>query len=226
MSLNKFSNVLTGFDLKLDGGFDEVKCNSLDTTNVNTSTINGEPIPSTTPINYGLATGLETQTITSTGLETKLYPNNLSGSITIPANTMKAGDTYHAHFTGLFKDDTLGGNTLTFLIRAKDNTVLLDDFTIALPGSYGTRTYTLDIYYVVREIGPASTAVMATSAVFTITGAVGTTLATPVSVMSNASNPSTFSTEEDNTLGVFVQFSTATADLEMRGFITNLTKIK
>ena len=31
MSLNKFSNVNTGYEIKLDGGFDEVKCNTLDT---------------------------------------------------------------------------------------------------------------------------------------------------------------------------------------------------
>lgn len=39
MSLNKFSNVLTGFDLKLDGGFDEVKCNSLEATNIVTTDV-------------------------------------------------------------------------------------------------------------------------------------------------------------------------------------------
>lgn len=40
MSLNKFSNTTTGYDLKLEGGFDDIKTNNIDTT-----TINGSPYP-------------------------------------------------------------------------------------------------------------------------------------------------------------------------------------
>ncbi len=34
MSLNKFSSVDTGYEIKLDGGFDEVKCNTLNAQNI------------------------------------------------------------------------------------------------------------------------------------------------------------------------------------------------
>jgi len=44
MSLNKFFNVDTGYDiLKMNIGADEIKCNNIDTTNINTTTINGVP---------------------------------------------------------------------------------------------------------------------------------------------------------------------------------------
>jgi hypothetical protein len=44
MSLNKFFDTNTGYDvLKMNIGADEVKCNNIDTTNINTSTINGVP---------------------------------------------------------------------------------------------------------------------------------------------------------------------------------------
>ena len=44
MSLNKFSDAQKGYDLKLSGGFDEIKANNIETTNLNTSTINSAPV--------------------------------------------------------------------------------------------------------------------------------------------------------------------------------------
>ena len=44
MSLNKFSNTQTGYDLKLSAGFDELKVNNVETINLNTSTINSAPV--------------------------------------------------------------------------------------------------------------------------------------------------------------------------------------
>jgi hypothetical protein len=43
MSLNKFTNTSTGFDLQLDIGCDEIKANNVITDNIDTTTINGLP---------------------------------------------------------------------------------------------------------------------------------------------------------------------------------------
>jgi hypothetical protein len=44
MSLNKFTNTSTGFDLDLDIGCDELKANNITTDNIDANTINGGPI--------------------------------------------------------------------------------------------------------------------------------------------------------------------------------------
>jgi hypothetical protein len=73
MSLNKFYDVDTGFNLKLDGGFDELKCNSFETTGditcdelkANTITVTGDISCNELKANNVDTTNLDTTTINS-----------------------------------------------------------------------------------------------------------------------------------------------------------------
>lgn len=49
MSLNKLTNVNTGYELKLDVGADEMKANQMETINIDLTTINNQPYPPSAP---------------------------------------------------------------------------------------------------------------------------------------------------------------------------------
>jgi len=92
MSLNKFTNVETGYDLKLDVGCDELKCNSLE--------VGGNVIDE---------------------LESGTYnPNIYSGTPTLSAlpviNYLKVGNTLTVHGSFSIQDWLTAGNTVTFEI--------------------------------------------------------------------------------------------------------------
>ena len=58
MSLNKFTNISTGFELDLDIGCDELKANNITTDNIDANTINGGPIGGVTnPLTSDLKLG-------------------------------------------------------------------------------------------------------------------------------------------------------------------------
>lgn len=218
MSLNKFSNTTTGFDLKLDGGFDEVKVNDLEV--LGNLTVGGDTIIPAENLTYGLCAGLETKTITSTGLESFLFPTLKAGSLTVPANTMKAGDSYHIHASGLFRDEFVGGNPIDIFVNMGSGvgTVPINTLSFNPGGSVANTTYALDIYITVREIGGPGVAKVASNIIFTYQSAGGITL------MNNASNITTFDTTIDNDIQTLVRWTNASADSEIRGFVTTLTK--
>jgi hypothetical protein len=225
MSLNKLTATTTGFDLKLEGGFDELKCNNLETLgditlsgDIKTST--GALIPAD-QITSGLCAGLETKTITSTALESFLFPTLKAGTLTVPANTMKAGDSYHIHASGLFKDEFAGGNPLDIFVNMGSGvaTAPINTLSLNTGGGVANTTYNLDVYITVRETGAPGVAEVASSIVFTYQFSGGITL------MSNASNITTFDTTIDNDIQTLVQWTNASANSEIGGFVTTLTKV-
>jgi hypothetical protein len=91
MSLNKFTNTSTGFDLDLDIGCDELKANNITTTNIDLVTINGQPYPpNTVPVKK--AVGLEYQTAYTFNVYSDMV-NVWSGSPDVPAGSLPIGDT-------------------------------------------------------------------------------------------------------------------------------------
>jgi hypothetical protein len=91
MSLNKFTNTSTGFDLDLDIGCDELKANNITTTNIDLVTINGQPYPpNTVPIKK--AVGLEYQTAYTYNVYSDMV-NAWFGTPDVPAGSLDIGDT-------------------------------------------------------------------------------------------------------------------------------------
>jgi hypothetical protein len=146
-----------------------------------------------TPIG-GVFSQIATKTNTETGAVS--YVSLIStgvGSLTVPANTFKVGDTYSLKLSGV----KTNGNNNQLTIRLVSGAVLLATTgAIVLPGLSAT-PYELEVEFTIRAIGGAGTAYMVTSGNlgYTDTGVYkGSNF--------NSLNTTTFNTTISNTLGV------------------------
>lgn len=154
----------------------------------------------------GYIRGLFAQTanstpITNTTVETSLI-NGGVGSLSVPADAFKAGDSFRAIVAGVLNV----ANNQTIRIRVKDGTsVLVDSGPQNITNITGD-VFSLNIDFTVRQIGGAGVASIVTLGTFhyvkTSNGAVQ-------GFAFNAINNTTFDTTTSNTLDITVEWGAA-----------------
>lgn len=170
---------------------------------------------------YGYLSRLYTQTATSTPVtnttsELSLLDGGL-GSLTIPANGFKVGDSFHA----VVKGHISSANNQTIRIRIKTGAVLLADTgAITLP-QITTKHFKIDIDFTVRALGVAGLASIVSGGEFTYSKD-----ASNAFEGSNFSteNNTTFDTTTSNTLAITAQWGAANAGNTIYSEIFTLNK--
>jgi hypothetical protein len=178
MSLNKFYDVDTGFNLKLDGGFDELKCNSfettgditcdelkannVETTNLDTTTINSLPYPqaqppasSVVPLDINLTTydPLRIAPSAGGGVDYVLLVGSPGGNVNI--DTIEGGNYNGQTIRVIVPQPTQGQVTLIYDSPLKNPTlgkfpIICRGFTniVLNPPSPGSLMQYVDLMYV------------------------------------------------------------------------------
>ena len=155
--------------------------------------------------NYGLYAQTANSTIiTNTTVESSLI-NGGVGSLTVPANGFKVGDSFRAVFGGVMNAD----NNENITIRVDSGPiVLLDSGLQNLGSSVINDVWSLNIDFTIRQIGPAGTASIVSSGSFHYTK---TSNASIQGFAFNVVNNTTFDTTISNVLDVTAQWENASA---------------
>jgi hypothetical protein len=179
------------------------------------SPLQAEYIPAT---NYGLyAQTVNSVPITATTSELTLIGTGV-GTLSVPANTFKVGDSFRADFGGLLSAQ----NNNTIRIRIKSGSVILaDSGTQTLP-SITNNVFQISINFTIRALGGTGVASIVTLGVFSD---VKTSNGNQSGFAWNNINNTTFSTTIINTLNVTAQFSTNNANNNIFSDIFVLNKI-
>jgi len=170
---------------------------------------------------YGYLSRLYTQTnsstpVTNTIAETSLLDGGL-GTLTVPANMFKVGDSFHAIATGHVS--SVNNHTLRIRIKS-DGIVLADTGSITMSGAVN-KHWRLEVLFTIRAIGGSGVARIATGGTFFYT-----------KDASNAFEGTNFSTETttgfdttiSNTLAITAQWGTASASDSIYSEIFTLNK--
>jgi hypothetical protein len=168
----------------------------------NTYSITGQQIISAG--SYGLYTQTASSTpVTNTTTETSLLDGGV-GTLTVPANGFKVGDSFHAILTGYIS--AVNNHTLTIRIKA-GSVVLATTGSITMAGTTG-RHWKLEVYFTVRTLGVSGVASIATGGTFMYTKNASTNFEG-----TNFSTETTtgFDTTISNTLSITAQWGTANA---------------
>jgi hypothetical protein len=175
----------------------------------------GRPDIGTTNIGLYAQTASSTP-ITNTTTETSLLDGGV-GTLSVPANTFKVGDSFHAILSGHISSV----NNHTLRIRIKSNgTTLADTGSITMAGSTN-KHWKLEVYFTVRVLGGSGTAKIAAGGTFMYT-----------KDASNAFEGTNFSTETStgfnttvgNTLVITAQWGTANTGDSIYSEIFTLNK--
>jgi hypothetical protein len=163
--------------------------------------INIDKVPKTT--NYGLFAQTANSTIiTNTTVESSLI-NGGVGSLTVPANGFKVGDSFRAVFGGVMN----ANNNQNITIRVDSGPiVLLDSGLQNLGSSIINDVWSLNIDFTIRQIGPAGVASIVTLGSFHYTK---TNNASVQGFGFNTINNTTFDTTISNVLDVTAQWQNA-----------------
>ena len=173
----------------------------------------------TNPLGY--TRGLFAQTakgpsISNTTVESSIIGTGV-GSLSIPANAFKVGDSFRAKLTGHIS----AANNDTIDIKIKSGLILLADTGVLTLPSISDLNWTIEVDFTVRTIGSAGVASIVSSGIFTY--------------MKNASNAfegdtfsivnaTTFDTTVSNTLDITVTWGTASASNIISSDLFTLTK--
>ena len=173
-------------------------------------------------INADFNKGLYTQTATSptvTGTAEQSLLDGGVGSLSIPANGFAIGDSFRARMTGHISC----ANNQTLRIKIKADSVILADTGLMTLGQTSAKHFCLDIEFVIRAIGGAGTASIATGGafIFNRSGAGGAIEGTNFSTENNT----TFNTTISNTLEVTAQWGGSSASNQIYSEIFTLVKI-
>jgi hypothetical protein len=169
----------------------------------------------------GYLSRLYTQTdsstpISNTLVETSLLDGGL-GTLTVPANGFKVGDSFHAVATG----HITSVNNHTLRIRIKTDGIVLADTGVITMASTTAKHWKLEVEFVVRAIGTSGVAKIATGGTFFYT-----------KNASNAFEGANFSTETStgfnttisNTLAITAQWGQANTGDSIYSEIFTLNK--
>ena len=168
------------------------------------------------------AYGIYTQTASSpvvTGTSEQSLLDGGQGSLTVPANGFAVGDSYRARMTGHISC----ANNQTLRIKIKADGVILADTGLMTLGATSSKHFCLNIEFVIRAIGAAGVASIASGGDFTFnrSGAGGTIEGTNFSV----ENSTTFSTTISNTLEITAQWGSSNAANQIYSEIFTLSKV-
>jgi len=181
----------------------------------NTYSITGQQIISAG--SYGLYTQTASSTpVTNTTTETSLLDGGV-GTLTVPANGFKVGDSFHAILTGYIS--SVNNHTLRIRIKT-DGIVLADTGVITMAGATN-KHWKLEIYFTVRTLGASGVASIATGGTFMYTKNASTNFEG-----TNFSTETTtgFDTTISNTLSITAQWGTANAGDSIYSEIFTLNK--
>lgn len=169
----------------------------------------------------GYLSRLYTQTnsstpVTNTLVETSLLDGGL-GTLTVPANGFKVGDSFHAVLTGHISSV----NNHTLHIRVKTDGIILADTGVITMATATNRHWKLEIEFTVRAIGASGVAKIATGGTFFYTKNAATTF--------EGTNFSTetitgFDTTISNTLSITAQWGQANSGDSIYSEIFTLNK--
>jgi hypothetical protein len=169
--------------------------------------------------NYGLFAQTANSTIiTNTTAESSLI-NGGVGSLTVPANGFKVGDSFRAVFGGVMN----ANNNQNIRIRVKAGAViLLDSLAQNLGSSVINDVWSLNIDFTIRAIGSAGVASIVSLGGFHYTK---TNNASVQGFGFNVVNNTTFDTTISTTLDVTAQWGAASAGNNIYSDIFILNKI-
>ena len=169
-------------------------------------------------ITGGLYAQIEDSTpITNTTVETSLIGNGV-GSLTVPANFFKVGDSFVA---------SLGGhiscvNNEDLQIRVKAGSVILGDTGLIRMGQCTNQHWDLQVRFTIRALGAATVASIASFGQFTYSKDASSAFeGSDFSIINNT----TFATTISNTLGITAQWSSNNAGNSIYSESFILTKI-
>lgn len=169
----------------------------------------------------GYLSRLYTQTssstpVTNTIAETSLLDGGL-GTLTVPANMFKVGDSFHAVATGHIS--SVNNHTLRIRIKS-DGIVLADTGSITMASASGNH-WKLEVEFIIRALGPSGTARIATGGTFFYTKTASNTFeGTNFSTETSTG----FDTTISNTLVITAQWDTASTSDSIYSEIFTLNK--
>ena len=166
--------------------------------------------------------GLYSQTDNSTPITNTTTPGSLInggvGSLAIPANGFRVGDSFIAYFSGIMSSQ----NNATIRILCKSNGVTLADTGLLVLSATTDKNWQLYVNFVIRSIGAAGTAAIMTGGNFTYNKNSNNI---PEGLGFHNLNNTTFDTTIANTLAVTAQWGSATPLDSISTEIFNLYKI-
>jgi hypothetical protein len=139
--------------------------------------------------------------ITNTTTESSLVGSGV-GSLTVPANTFKVGDSFHAKLIGNISCN----GSATIEIKAKADGITLADTGVINLDASTDRTWEINIYFTIRAIGGAGVASIVSGGIFSYLKNSGANFeGTNFSIINN----STFDTTINNTLDITAKWGSA-----------------
>lgn len=197
-------------DSKYDGGYKPTITKAINLANY---VLNKIPA---TPYNFGLFS----QTISSTpatGMAAISLIGTGQGTLSIPANGFKIGDSFRANFEGHIS--SINNDALRIIVKAGAITIA-DTGAITMP-NITNKHWTMWIDFTVRAIGTSGTAAIASGGQFTyLKNASNAFEGSAFSIINNT----TFNTTILNTLQVTAQWSSANAGNNIYSEIFTLYK--
>ena len=139
--------------------------------------------------------------ITNTAVETSLI-NGGVGTLTVPANGFKVGDSFRAIVGGVLNT----ANNQTIRIRVKTGSVLLLDSGVQTISNITNNVFSLNIDFTIRQLGGAGVASIVSLGTFHY---VKTVNGVTEGFAFNSVNSTTFNTTISNTLDITVQWGAA-----------------
>jgi hypothetical protein len=139
--------------------------------------------------------------ITGTTTETSLI-NGGVGSLIVPANGFKVGDSFRAVLAGVLN----AANNQTIRIRVKSGSVVLLDSLAQSISNINNDVFSLNIDFTIRQLGVAGVASIVSLGTFHYAK---TSNATVQGFAFNVVNSTTFNTTISNTLNITVQWGSA-----------------
>ena len=169
--------------------------------------------------NYGLfAQTANSSVITATTSELSLI-NGGEGTLSVPANSFRVGDSFRADFGGLLSSK----NNDTIRIRVKtNNNIILADSGVQTMQTAVDDVWQFSINFTVRALGTTGVASIVSLGVFHTTKQSN---GAPQGFAFNTVNSTTFSTIVDNTLDATAQFSSNSSQNSIYTDIFVLNKI-
>jgi hypothetical protein len=174
-----------------------------------------------TPGNLPLLNGLFSQTADSVPVTNTITPGSLLGpgvgTLTVPANGFKVGDSFHLKMGGLLSSK----NNTTLEVYLSTNGVLLASTgTMTLPNTT-SEFWELEVDFVIRQVGPAGVAAIKSNGQFMYVKDASLEMKGDGF---NTLNNTTFNTTISNTLEVYAKWGSANVLDSITSSITVLYK--
>jgi hypothetical protein len=170
------------------------------------------------PTNGLFAQTSDSTPVTATIVETTMIGNGV-GSLTVPANDFKIGDSFNCVLDGLIS--CVGTATLHIHVKTLTGVILADTGVIAMDTTT-SKSWLLNLYFTIRNIGGTTVASISSGGLFSYIKNSGINF--EGYVLSTVNN-TTFDTTIDNTLVITAQWNTNNVGNSIFSRNFTLTKI-